>query len=77
MFNVKVTREWLSREDTLIPTALLENMFLTSKIDAYEVQGIIVLDVPNALIQTNMPPKKDGEERLIVIITGVLVDILE
>ena len=76
MFNVKVTREWLSREDTLIPTALLENMFLTSKIDAYEVQGIIVLDVPNALIQTNMPPKKDGEERVILKILGVLVDVL-
>ena len=35
--------------------------FLTSKIDAYEEQDIMVLDVPNALNQTNIPPEKYGE----------------
>ena len=34
------------------------------------------MDFPNAFIHTNMPPKKDGEERFIVIITGVLFDML-
>ena len=33
-------------------------------------------DVPNAFIQTLMPKVKDGEERVIMKITGVLVDLL-
>ena len=36
----------------------------------------MVLDVTNSFIQTNMPPKKDGKERVIIIITGVLVDMI-
>ena len=34
------------------------------------------MDVPNALIHTRMPPKKNGEEKVIMKITGVLVEIL-
>ena len=51
-------------------------MFLTEKIDAYEGRDIMALDVPNTFIQTNMPPKKYGVERVITKITGVLVYIL-
>ena len=36
----------------------------------------MVLDVTNTYINTNMPTKKHGEERLIMMITGVLVDML-
>ena len=36
----------------------------------------MVLDVPNYFIQTNILPKKDGEERAIMKITGVLVYML-
>ena len=36
----------------------------------------MALDVPNTFIQTNMPPKKYGVERVITKITGVLVYIL-
>ena len=36
----------------------------------------MVLDVPNTFIQTNIPRKKYGEERLIMKITGVLVDMI-
>ena len=51
-------------------------VFLTEKIYAYDVLYIMVLDVPNAFIQNSMPQNKDGEERLIMKITDVLVDIL-
>ena len=34
------------------------------------------MDVTNSFIQTNIQPKKDGEERAIIKITGVLVDML-
>ena len=66
----------MSREDTSIPTASLEDIFLTATIDAYEVRDIMFLDVPNTFIQANMTPNKDGEERVIMKITGVLVDML-
>ena len=36
----------------------------------------MVLDVPNALIQTSIPSKKDGEEKVITKIIGVIVDII-
>ena len=50
--------------------------FLNSTIYAYEGQDIMVLDVPNTFIQTNIPPKKYGEKMLIIKMTGVLVNIL-
>ena len=56
--------------------ASLDDIFLTATIDAYEVQDIIVLGVPKTFIQTNIPPKKDGEERVITKITGVLSDMV-
>ena len=34
------------------------------------------VDLPNAFIQTEMPKVEKGEERIIVKITGVLVDML-
>ena len=50
--------------------------FLTGTDNTYEVRDTMVLDVPNAFIQTNIPTKKYGEEEVITKITGVLVDIL-
>ena len=37
---------------------------------------VMSADVPNAFIQTPMPERKDGEERVVMKITGVLVDLL-
>ena len=33
-------------------------------------------DLPNAFIQTKIPYIEDGEERVIMKITGVLVDLM-
>ena len=72
------TREWLSREDTASPTASLEGIELTVTVDAYENRDMMSMDVPNAFIQTFMPEPKleDGEEEVIMKITGALVNIL-
>ena len=69
------SREWLLREDASSPMALLEDFF-TETIDTYERQDIMSLGVLNAFIHTNMTQNKDGEERLIIRITVVLVDML-
>ena len=60
VFNEKPTREWLSREDTSSHIAPLDAIFLTETINAYEGQGFMVMDVPNAFIQTKIPPNKYG-----------------
>lgn len=73
VYNGKPTREWLSREDSASPTASLESIFLTAIIDAKEGHDVMTADVPNAFIQTDMP---EGEEHVIMKITGVLVDML-
>ena len=48
----------------------------TAIIDAKEERDIMLADVPNAFIQTSMPPVEEGADRVIMKITGVLVDLL-
>ena len=71
----KPMREWLSQEESAIPMASTEGLFLTAMIDAHEKRDMMTNNVPNAYIQVPMeiPP---GKERIMMKITGVLVDIL-
>jgi hypothetical protein len=75
VYNGKLTREWLSKDNSGSPTCSLEAIFLTAMIDADEERDIMTSNIPNAFIQTPMDIK-EGEERVIMKITGVLVDIL-
>ena len=56
--------------------AALESTMLTAVIDAHEGRDIMCADIPNAFIQAEMPDISDGEERVTMKITGVLVDML-
>ncbi len=77
VYNGKPTREWLSREDSASPTASQESIMITTVIDAKERRDVMSGDVPNAFIQAKIPMKeKDNYERIIMKITGVLVDML-
>ena len=76
VYNGKPTREWYSREEAASPTVTLESIMLTSIIDAKEGRDVMTADIPNAFIQAQLPPRKEGEERVIMKITGVLVDLL-
>ena len=76
VYNGKPTRAWMSREDSASPTASLESIFLTAIIDAIEGRDVMTADIPNAFIQTVMPPVEDGDERVVMKITGVLVNLL-
>jgi Reverse transcriptase (RNA-dependent DNA polymerase) len=77
VYNGKPTREWLSREDAASPTVALESIMITGVIEAKEVRDVMTCDIPNAFIQALLP-KKDpaGEDRVVMKITGVLVDML-
>ena len=76
VYNGKPTREWLSREDSASPTAALESIMLTAVIDAHEGRDVMTADIPNAFIQAEMPELNKGNERVIMKITGVLVEML-
>jgi hypothetical protein len=76
VYKGKPTREWLSREDSASPTAALESIMLTAGIDAHEGRDVMTCVIPNAFIQALMPEVKDGDERVMMKITGVLVEML-
>ena len=73
MYNGKPTREYLGREYSSTPTARLESILLTGIIDTHEGRGVMTTDIPNTFIQAPMPKR---EEKVIMKITGKLVDIL-
>ena len=50
--------------------------FSMATIDVYEGLYIMVLDVTNAFIHNKITTMKGGEERVIMKITGVIVNIL-
>ena len=76
VYNGKLKRAWLPREETTSPMAALESIFLTTMIDAKEGKDIMTNDIPNAFIQVEILECKDGKDQIIMKITGVLVDYL-
>ncbi len=66
----------MSKEETASPTVSTKSIFLTAVVDTHEGRDVMTADVPNAFIQAKMPKAKEGEARVILKITGVLVDYL-
>ena len=76
VYNGKPTRDWHSKDESASPTASLEAIFLTAVIDAKEKRDVMSCDIPNAFIQASMPAIKDGEDHVIMKMTGVLLELL-
>ena len=76
VYNGKPTREWLPKGEAASPTVSQEAVFLTAIVDAKEERDVMTADIPNAFIQAMMPELGPGKERVIMKITGVLVDLL-
>jgi hypothetical protein len=49
---------------------------ITGVIEAKEERDVMTCDIPNAFIQAYLPKKEPGEDRVVMKITGVLVDML-
>ena len=75
MYNGKPTRDWVSKEDKASPTVATEALLLTAMIDSVENRDVMSADIPNAFIQAKLEKKQD-DERVIMKITGKLVDWL-
>ena len=55
----------------------MESLFITLAVDTKEERDVMSLDIPNAFIQAKLKKnKKNGKQRVVMNITGVLVDIL-
>jgi hypothetical protein len=76
VYNGKPTREWLSQEDAAGPTAALESILITGVIEAKEERDGMTCNIPNIFIQAYLPKKEPGEDRVVMKITGVLVNML-
>ena len=76
VYNGKPTRDWISREEVASPTVSSESVFVTAGVDAKEERDVMSTDIPNAFIQAKLKQEGKGDERVIMKITGVLVDIL-
>ena len=57
VYNGKDTRDWIWQEDSVGPTVSQESIVITTVIDMKEGRDIIIVDVPNAFIQTLLPEK--------------------
>jgi hypothetical protein len=49
---------------------------ITSVVHAHEGRDVMTADVPNAFVQTELPKTKINEDRVVMKITGALVDML-
>ena len=71
--NGSTQRDYIPREDAASPTASTDSVLITGVIEAKQQRDVMTLDIPNAFVQTPIP---QGDERVIMKIRGVLVDIL-
>jgi len=70
------TRPYYTKEETASPTASTEGIFITATIDAHEGRDVMTADIPNAFIQASLENLKDGDEKVIMKVTGMLTDLL-
>jgi hypothetical protein len=58
------------------PTAALESILIPGVIKAKEERDVMTCNIPNAFIQAYLPKKEPGEDRIVMKITGVQVNML-
>ena len=71
--NGSTQRSYIEKKDATSPTVTTEALLTTAVIDAKQNREIITLDIPNVFVQTPVPK---SEEKVIMRITGLLVDYL-
>lgn len=72
----KHTTEWIQKKGIMSPAAALESIVLTALTDRHKKRDVMTRAIPNAFIQAEIAEVKQGEERVMMMITGVLVDLL-
>jgi hypothetical protein len=67
-------RGTIEKQDTSSPTASLESVLLTAVIDANERRDVVVIDIPNAFVQTRL--KKNDKDKAIMHLRGKLAELM-
>jgi len=70
------TRPSFTKEETTSPTASTEGIFITATIDAHKECDVMTADIPNAFIQASLNNLKDGDEKVVMKVTCMLVNLL-
>ena len=73
--NGSTQREYTLKEEATSPTAATESIIITGVVEAKQNRDVMTLDVPNVFVQTSIPQGEE-DEKIIMKIKGVLVDIL-
>jgi hypothetical protein len=58
--NRSTQHEYTEKEEATSPTAIMESILLTALIDTKESRDVMVADVPNAFVQTEIDEKQKG-----------------
>jgi len=74
--RVPKTRPYFTKDETASPTASTEGIFITATIDAHKERDVMTADIPNAFIQASLNNRKDGDEKVVMKVTGMLVNLL-
>jgi hypothetical protein len=64
------------QEGAASPTLALESIMITGVIEAKEERDVVTCDIPSAFIQALLLKKDPGDDRVVMKITGVLIDML-
>ena len=65
----------MTKEDVSSPTVSTEAVLLTALIDALEERCVVICDIPNAFMQSDIGTKP-GESRTALVLRGVIVEML-
>ena len=74
--NGSKQREWMRSEEAASPTVMTESVLLTATIEAQEERDVATFDIPNAFIQTEVQPRDEQGDRIIMKIKGAMIDML-
>jgi len=73
--NCSTQRSYVPKEEAASPTALTDSIIITGVIDAKQKRDVIILDIPNAFVQTTIR-QGEKDKRIMMKIRGVPVDML-
>ena len=71
--NGSAQRSYVPKEEAAIPTVSTQSVLITGVIDAKQGRDVMIIDMPNAFVQTVLP---DNDEKVIMKIRGRLVHAL-
>ena len=74
--NGSTHRSCITKDQAASPTATTESVLIKATIDAKQGRDIMIADIPNAFVQTDIPTK-NYQERIKMKIRGIIVESIK